>query len=52
MVFELVQGVSKKCQNVWHRIKQLPWGLENPSWAFFNSPFHVDFKNIQVFIVW
>ena len=33
-------------------ISRLPRGLEIPSWTFFNSPFRVDFKNIQVFIIW
>ena len=32
-------------------ISQLPRGLEIPSWTFFNSPSHVDFENIQFFIV-
>ena len=33
-------------------IYQLPRGLQIPSWTFFNSPFCVDFKNIQFFIIW
>ena len=27
-------------------------GLEIPNWTFFNSPFHVDFKNIRFCISW
>ena len=34
------------------RISRLLRGLEIPSWAIFNSPFCVDFENIQVFIIW
>ena len=33
------------------RIFQLPWGLEIPSWTFFNSPFRVDFKNVHFYII-
>ena len=42
----------KKRSNVWHKIKPLPRGLQNLSWVFFNSPFHVHFRNIQDFIIW
>ena len=31
-------------------ISKLPRGLEIPYWTFFNSPFCVDFRNIQFFI--
>ena len=33
-------------------ISRLPRGLKIPSWTFFNSPFRVEFENIQVFIIW
>ena len=33
-------------------ISRLPRGLEIPYWTFFNSPFCVDFRNIQFFIIW
>ena len=33
-------------------ISRLPRGLEIPSWTFFNSPFCVDFKNVQFSIIW
>ena len=33
-------------------ISRLPRGLEIPSWTFFNSPYCVDFRNIQYFIIW
>ena len=32
-------------------ISQLSRALEIPSWTFFNSPFSVDFRNIQYFII-
>ena len=32
-------------------IFQFPRGVEIPSWTFFNSPFCVDFKIIQFFII-
>ena len=32
-------------------ISRLPRGLKISSWTFFNSPFHVDFKNIRDFII-
>ena len=32
-------------------IFRFPRGLEILYWTFFNSPFHVDFKNIQLFII-
>ena len=32
-------------------ISWLPRGLEIPSWTFFNSPFCVHFRNIQLFII-
>ena len=34
------------------QISRAPRGLEIPSWAFFNSPFSVDFENIQFVIFW
>ena len=34
------------------QISRPPRGLEIPSWAIFNSPFSVDFENIQFFIFW
>ena len=33
-------------------ISQLSCGLEIPSWTFFNSPFRVESKNVDIFIVW
>ena len=33
-------------------ISRLPRGLDIPCWTFFNSPFCVDFKNIQFSIIW
>ena len=33
-------------------ISRPPRGLEIPSWAIFNSPFCVDFENIQFVIFW
>ena len=33
-------------------ISQLPLSLEIPSWAIFNSPFCVDFENVQFVIFW
>ena len=33
-------------------ISQLPRGLEIPSLTFFNSPFHVDSKNVHFVIIW
>ena len=32
-------------------ISLLPIGVEIPSWTFFNSPFCVNFENIQFFII-
>ena len=46
-----IQGVPQYCIHFWFWISRLPWGLEIPSWTFFNSPFRVDFKNIQFFII-
>ena len=34
------------------QISQLSRGLEIPFWTFFNSPFHVEFKNVYIFIIW
>ena len=33
-------------------ISRLPRALKIPSWTFFKSPFCVDLKNIQFFIIW
>ena len=33
-------------------ISQLPLSLEIPSWAIFNSPFCVDFENVQFVFFW
>ena len=33
-------------------ISQLPLSLEIPSWVIFNSPFCVDFENVQFVIFW
>ena len=52
VLINIYRVFHKKRSNVWHKIKPLPRGLENPSWAFLNSPFHVHFKNIQVCIIW
>ena len=32
-------------------ISRLPMCLKIPHWTFFHSPFHVDFRNIQFFII-
>ena len=45
--------VSRKTGNAFvFWISRLPRGLKISSWTFFNSPFHVDFKNIRDFIIW
>ena len=45
--------VSGKTVNAFvFQISQPPLGLKIPSWTIFNSLFHVDFENIQFFIIW
>ena len=46
------KGWFKKNSNLLLWISRLPWGLESPSWTFFNSPFRVDFKNVHFCIIW
>ena len=52
LIFFLYRVSSKGVYAFVFRISRLPRGLETPSWAIFNSPFCVDFENIQVFIIW
>ena len=51
--FILICRVSRKTGNTFvFKISRLPMDLKISSWTFFNSPFHVDFKNIPDFIIW
>ena len=43
---------SKRVYAFAFKISWLPRGLENPSWAIFNSPFCLDFENVQFVIFW
>ena len=43
---------SKTVYAVVFRISLPLRGLEVPSWAIFNSPFCVDFENVQFVIFW
>ena len=44
--------VQQKCYAFVFQISQLPRSLEIPSWAIFNSPFCLDFENVQFVIFW
>ena len=52
MVFRTYRVSQKKRPTLVLLIFQLSRGLRFPSWTFFNSPFHVEFKNVHLFIIW
>ena len=47
-----LQGVQQKSLHFFFQIFRLPTSLEIPSCAIFNSPFCVDFENVQFVIFW